>query len=59
MGGRIKKDNVRETFMLLVMGERRNCYKIRGRNILGNKSVVDTVTPDWILPKLDITKDTD
>jgi hypothetical protein len=31
----------------------------QGKKLFGNKSAVDTVTPDWVLSKLDITKDTD
>jgi hypothetical protein len=33
--GRIKKDHVREIYMLLVMGETGNYCRIKGKNILG------------------------
>jgi len=33
--GRIKKDNVKGIYMLLVMGETRNYCRIKGKNISG------------------------
>jgi hypothetical protein len=43
--------------MVLLMGETRNCCKIKGKKTFQEKGGVERITPSWIIPKLDVTNE--
>jgi hypothetical protein len=45
--------------MLLVMEKKINYCKTKRKKYFGNTCAFDTKTPNWLLPELDITNETD